>query len=206
MYQIQDFKHLLGHTGLSDALLTNHFALYEGYVNNTNKLAEKLLALRDADQAATPEYAELTRRFGWEWNGMRLHELYFGNMMKPESASGEVSSLDKESAEKQSALSEVLIAQYGSLEAWEKDFRATGAMRGIGWVILSYDKATSTLVNTWINEHDGGHLSGTTPLLVMDVFEHAFMLDYGIKRADYIEAFFASIDWEVVNKRYENVA
>lgn len=195
MYQIQDFKYLLGHEGLSDALLTNHFALYEGYVNNTNKLAEKISAMIASDQGATPEYAELTRRFGWEWNGMRLHELYFGNLKKP--VAGDV--LTK------TALHDALIAQFGSLEAWEKDFRATGAMRGIGWVILAYDKASSSLVNVWINEHDGGHLAGTTPLLVMDVFEHAFMLDYGIKRADYIETFFRSIEWEVVSKRFSEV-
>jgi Fe-Mn family superoxide dismutase len=191
MYQIQDFKHLLGLQGLSDALLTNHFTLYEGYVNNTNKLMEKLAGMVAADQVATPEYAELKRRFGWEWNGMRLHELYFGNMTKTQ--------VHTEGG----ALHKKVIEQFGSAEAWEKDFRATSAMRGIGWVILAYDAQTDTLFNEWINEHDGGHLSGTVPVLVMDVFEHAFMLDYGIKRADYIETFFRSIDWEVVSGRYD---
>lgn len=194
MYQIQDFKHLLGLPGLSDALLTNHFTLYEGYVNNTNKLAEKLEGMAASDQAATPEYAELKRRFGWEWNGMRLHELYFGNLTKESARLQEGSFYEK------------VIGQFGSAESWEKDFRATGAMRGIGWVILAYDAAADRLVNVWVNEHDGGHLAGTTPLLIMDVFEHAFMLDYGIKRADYIETFFKSIDWNKVNERYDAVA
>ncbi len=191
MYQIQDFKHLLGLEGFSDALLTNHFTLYEGYVNNTNKLVEKTEALLASDQAATPEYAELKRRFGWEWNGMRLHELYFGNLTK-QSEHPEETDLGKK-----------VTAQFGSAEAWEKDFRATGAMRGIGWVICAYDAASDRLVNTWINEHDGGHLAGATPLLVMDVFEHAFVLDYGIKRADYIESFFKAIDWKKVSERYD---
>lgn len=191
MYQIQDFKHLLGLEGFSDALLTNHFTLYEGYVNNTNKLDEKLNGLLVSDQISTPEYAELRRRFGWEWNGMRLHELYFGNLTKQsEHTEG-------------SDLYTTVVAQFGSSEVWEKDFRATGAMRGIGWVVLAYDAYAKKLVNVWINEHDGGHLAGTTPLLVMDVFEHAFMLDYGIKRADYIETFFKAIDWKVVNNRYD---
>ena len=194
MYQIQDFKHLLGIEGLSDQLLTNHFALYEGYVDNTNKLSEKLGEMVAADQAATPEFAELKRRFGWEWNGMRLHEFYFGNLRK-ESKHPEETELSKK-----------VIAQFGSAEAWEKDFRATGAMRGIGWVICAYDVAADRLMNVWINEHDEGHLAGTTPLLVMDVFEHAFMLDYGIKRADYIETFFKSVDWKVVSDRYDAVA
>jgi Fe-Mn family superoxide dismutase len=193
MYQIQDFKHLLGLEGLSDMLLTNHFTLYEGYVNNTNKLDARLSELVASDQAATPEYAELKRRFGWEWNGMRLHELYFGNLTK-----------QSEHAE-ESDLHKVVMAQFGSAENFEKDFRATGAMRGIGWVILAYDASAQKLVNVWINEHDGGHLAGTTPLLVMDVFEHAFVLDYGIKRADYIETFFKSIDWKVVSERYDAV-
>lgn len=194
MYHIQDFKHLLGTEGFSDALLTNHFTLYEGYVNNTNKLTEKLAALIAADQAATPEYAELKRRFGWEWNGMRLHELYFGNLTKQ--------SVHTEG----SALHQKVIDQFGSAEAWEKDFRATGALRGIGWTVLAVDPASGELVNVWINEHDGGHLAGAVPLLVMDVFEHAFVLDYGIKRADYIEAFFKSIDWRVVSERYDAIA
>ncbi|MDD5083915.1 MAG: Fe-Mn family superoxide dismutase [Candidatus Moranbacteria bacterium] len=194
MYQIKDFKNLLGLEGLSDTLLTNHFTLYEGYVNNTNKVAEKLEALLASDQGATPEYAELKRRFGWEWNGMRLHELYFENLTKHSEHPEE------------SALSRKVIAQFGNAENWEKDFRATGAMRGIGWVILAYDMYTKKLVNVWINEHDGGHLAGTVPLLVMDVFEHAFMLDYGIKRADYIETFFKSIDWKKVNERYDALA
>jgi Fe-Mn family superoxide dismutase len=182
MYQIQDYKHLLGLAGFSDALLTNHFALYEGYVNNTNKLAEKLSAMANADQAATPEYAELKRRFGWEFNGMRLH----------------AAPLDQESA-----LYKKIVEDFGSFEAWEKDFRATGAMRGIGWTVLAYDfSSEGRLVNVWINEHDLGHLAGTMPILVMDVFEHAFMLDYGIKRADYIEAFFKAIRWEMADRRF----
>ena len=76
-------------------------------------------------------------------------------------------------------------------------------MRGIGWVVLYYDPVGKAFSNCWINEHDVGHLSGCVPLLVMDVFEHAFMLDYGLKRADYIESFFKAIDWNVVEERLE---
>jgi Fe-Mn family superoxide dismutase len=76
-----------------------------------------------------------------------------------------------------------------------------GMMRGIGWVILAHDKSTGKLFNVWINEHDTGHLAGATPLLVMDVFEHAYMVDYGLKKADYITAFMSSIDWHNVEER-----
>lgn len=190
VYQPKNFDHLLGIEGFSDQLLKNHFTLYQGYVANTNKLSDELIKLMKEGKMATPEYAELKRRFGWEFNGMRLHELYFGNMKK-----GGVA------LEKNSTLYKQIEQDFGSYENWEKDFRATGAMRGIGWVVLYYDKANGKLFNSWINEHDVGHLSGAIPLLVIDVFEHAFMLDYGLKRADYINAFFKSIDWKEVETR-----
>lgn len=184
-YTKKDFSHLLGTDGFSDALLSNHFTLYEGYVNNTNKLIELL----DTKEIGTPEYSELQRRFGWEWNGMRLHELYFGNMQKDEATHPE------------GALQEKIEKVYGSFENWRKNFEGVGMMRGIGWVILAHDQESDELFNVWINEHDLGHLAGVTPLLVMDVFEHAFMLDYGLKKADYIENFFKHIDWKVVSAR-----
>ncbi len=185
-YTTKKFDHLLGLTGMSDALLTNHFTLYEGYVKNTNTLLELL----DSKEPGTPEYSELKRRFGWEWNGMRLHELYFGNITKSPSSLSE------------GALKEKIIATYGSIENWQKNFLTVGAMRGIGWVILVQDIETGALFNIWVNEHDGGHLAGTKPLLIMDVFEHAFVLDYGTKRADYLTAFIQAIDWKAVESRF----
>jgi Fe-Mn family superoxide dismutase len=190
MYILKDWKHLLGLDGLSEDLLLNHFALYESYVNNVNALDAKLRDLLAKDHGPTPEFAELKRRFGWEWNGMRLHELYFENLTK------------KQVHTEGSTLHQKVVAQFGSAEQWEKEFRAIAAMRGIGWVVLTFDAASDTLYNVWIGEHDGGHLAGTTPLLVMDVFEHAFALDYGIKRAVYTEVFFGAIDWQVVSDRF----
>lgn len=186
MYETKDFSHLLGIPGMSDALLNNHFTLYQGYVKNTNALLEKWKTV----EAGSAEFAELHRRFGWEWNGMRLHELYFGNMTKGGTALGE------------QGLRQKMDETWGSVENWQKEFVALGAMRGIGWVILAHDKATGKLFNVWINEHDTGHLAGAEPLLVMDVFEHAFMLDYGLKRADYINAFMSSIDWRAAEERF----
>jgi Fe-Mn family superoxide dismutase len=190
-YEAKNFDHLLGTPGFSDQLLKNHFTLYQGYVTNTNKLLSTLTQLHKEGKAGTPEYAELKRRFGWEFNGMRLHEYYFGNMAKGGNP------LDKGSP-----FSQKLTQEYGSYENWESDFKATGAMRGIGWAVLYLDPIANRLFNTWINEHDVGHLGGGIPLLIMDVFEHAFMIDYGLKRADYIEAFFRAIDWGAVVRRF----
>ena len=189
-YQAKDYSRLLGTPGFSDQLLKNHFTLYQGYVNNTNKLAETLKAMLKEGKANTPEYAEVKRRFGWEWNGMRLHEYYFDNLVN----GGKPLDLNSDLAKK-------IEEDFGSYAEWEKEFKAIGTMRGIGWVILYLDPVSNKLFNTWINEHDVGHLAGCRPLLVMDVFEHAFMIDYGLKRADYIEAFFKNIDWNVVSSR-----
>lgn len=184
-YTAKDFSHLLGTPGFSDTLLNNHFMLYQGYVTNVNKLNDLL----KTKEAGTPEYAELHRRFGWEWNGMRLHELYFGNLGKHGVALSERS------------LKKMIETTWGSVEDWKKEFVGMAAMRGVGWVILCHDKKEGKLFNVWINEHDGGHLAGLVPLLVMDVFEHAFMGDYGLKRADYISAFMNGIDWHAVEER-----
>ena len=185
MYTAKDFSSLLGISGLSDALLTKHFTLYQGYVTNTNKLVE----LMKDKEVGTPEFAELHRRFGWEWNGMRLHELYFSNISKHPVPLSE------------RTLKQKIESVWGSFESWEKEFRGLATMRGIGWVVLAYDKREGKLFNVWINEHDTGLLAGAVPLLVVDVFEHAFMLDYGLKRADYVNACMASIDWHAVEER-----
>ena len=189
-YELKNFENLLGLSDLSDQLLKNHFTLYQGYVNNFNKLNNILIEMEKEGKYGIPEYAELNRRFGWEYNGMRLHELYFGNLTKTPVKIGENSELYKK-----------ISAEFGSYKFFEKDFKAIAAMRGIGWVILYWDKVADRLFNVWINEHDTGHFSGAIPLLVIDVFEHAYMIDYGIKRADYIESFMKVIDWEVANER-----
>ena len=191
-YQAMNFEGLLGTEGLSNQLLNNHFTLYNGYVTNTNKLLDEFAEMEKQGKTGTPEYAEMKRRFGWEFDGMRLHELYFGNIIK-----------DGAAPDKGSALAAKINEDFGSLENWEKMFKAVGTMRGIGWVILYYDQVGKQLLNTWINEHDTGHLAGATPILIMDVFEHAFITDYGLKRADYIEAFFKAIDWKAIQKRFE---
>ena len=188
-FTAKDYSKLIGMEGFSNTLLNNHFTLYQGYVTNTNKVADALTAMLKEGKTATPEYAELKRRFGWEFNGMRLHELYFENLG------------DKKPLVKAGVLGKLIEANFGSYETWEQDFRATGAMRGIGWVVLYYDVPSCRLFNQWVNEHDVGHLTGAEPILVMDVFEHVYMIDYGLKRADYIAAFFKNINWRAAEDR-----
>ncbi len=190
-YTAKDYSALIGMPGFSETLLKNHFTLYQGYVTNTNKVLDTLDAMLKDGRAGTPEYAELKRRLGWEFDGMRLHEYYFENL-------GGGAALDRNGK-----LAARIAADFGSYENWDKDFRATGAMRGIGWAVLYQDPASGRLATFWITEHDTGHPAGARPILVMDVFEHAFMIDYGLKRPDYIAAFFNNINWDVVERRLE---
>jgi Fe-Mn family superoxide dismutase len=158
-------------------------------VTNTNKVLDLLAQMAKDGKIGTPEYAELKRRMGFEWDGMRLHEYYFENLGGKGDPNESPGFRDK------------AAAAFGSYEAWEADFKGVGGLRGIGWAVLYQDGTGGPLVNQWINEHQNNHLAGCTPILVMDVFEHAFMLDYGLKRADYIAAFFRNIDWKAVGSR-----
>lgn len=188
-YSAKDYGKLVGMEGFSETLMKNHFTLYQGYVMNTNKLLDTLAEMAKEGKIGTPEYAELKRRLGFEFNGMRLHEYYFENLG------------GKAAPDKAGKLGKRLTEDFGSYETWEKDFKGTGTMRGVGWAILYQDNITGRLINQWINEHETGHFAGCSPIVVLDVFEHAFMIDYGLKRADYIEAFFKNINWNTMQSR-----
>jgi superoxide dismutase, Fe-Mn family len=190
-YEEKDFTAILGTTGFSDKLLQAHFKLYSGYVANTNKALDLLKSL----EVGTPQWSEVKRRFGWEFNGMRLHELYFGNLNK-----------QKTTLPDDAPLMKTITDSFGSGKNCHDNFVAAGKMRGIGWVVMCYDPVIKKLFNVWINEHDVGHLAGAIPILVMDVFEHAFVTDYGMDRASYINAFVEAIDWDVVQKRFNAVS
>ncbi|MGH7898363.1 MAG: superoxide dismutase [Candidatus Binatia bacterium] len=186
---------LSGLTGISDKTLQMHFKLYEGYVKETNKLSERigeLLADGKIDQEEMPAYSELTRRLGFEYNGMVLHEYYFGNLKRGGSGDATRGSVFFRAAEK----------SFGSYELWKTDFVSVGKMRGVGWAICYQDPSTARLSNHWITLHESGNIAGFVPVLVMDVWEHAFLLDYTpAERPKYIEAFFANISWEAVERR-----
>ncbi|HTU81927.1 MAG TPA: superoxide dismutase [Candidatus Acidoferrales bacterium] len=184
---------LSGLTGISDDTLQIHFGLYEGYVKNANLLNEQLAELRGRgeNKGIEPRFAELVRRLGFEYDGMRLHEFYFDNMTK--NAAGDP---------EKGRLYEALGAAYGSFDAWKKDFMAVGGMRGVGWAIAYCDPANGRISNFWINDHENGHPAGFKPILVMDVWEHAYLRDYKpAEKSKYIEAFFANVDWKACEGR-----
>jgi Fe-Mn family superoxide dismutase len=193
-YKPKQFN-LSGLNGISDRTLEMHFKLYQGYVNETNKLNEKIsefLADGKVDQEEMPAYSELTRRLGFEYNGMVLHEYYFGNMKRD--GSGD--------PEKNSAFFRASEASFGSYDIWKADFVGIGKMRGVGWAICYENPANGRLSNHWITLHETGNVAGFNPVLVMDVWEHAFLLDYKqAERSKYIEAFFSNIDWNVCDER-----
>ncbi len=189
-YQAKDFSHLKGLSGISDQTMANHFKLYEGYVKNTNLLFSRMEELEKSGQAGTPDYAEIKRRFGWEWNGMRLHEFFFSALSKNPVDPSETT------------IHEKIKEDFGSFDGWRQNFINTASARGIGWTILYFDPATEKLLNVWVNEHDQGHLASAKLILNLDLFEHAYMLDYGTKKAGYIEAFMKIIDWQQAEKRF----
>ncbi len=196
VYKAKDFK-LSGLEGISDKTLEAHFALYQGYVKNTNLLNEQIMEIIHSGKASgkEPAYAELTRRLGFEYGGMVLHEYYFENL----AAKGR-GQLSKE-------LGAYFEKSFGSLDTWKQAFTAVGEMRGVGWAILYQDPETEHLSNHWVALHHDGVPSGFKPILVLDVWEHAFVLDYSPSgRSKYIEAFFSNIDWEVVKARLKNPA
>jgi len=197
IYTARQFK-LSGLNGISDKTIEMHIKLYEGYVTQTNLLTEKISEfIKDGniDQEEMPAYSELTRRLGFEYNGMVLHEYYFENMKRGGAGDPERNSSFLKAAEQ----------SFGSYAVWKTDFVGVGKMRGVGWAICNQNPANDRLSNHWISEHQIGNVAGFNPVLVMDVWEHAYLLDYKpAERPKYIEAFFSNIDWSSVEERLTN--
>jgi Fe-Mn family superoxide dismutase len=193
-YKPKSFN-LSGLNGISDQTLEMHFKLYEGYVTNTNMLTERIATILSdgkVDQEEMPAYSELTRRLGFEYNGMVLHEYYFGNMKRQGGGDADKASKFRQAVEK----------SFPSYDIWKTDFVSVGKMRGVGWSIAFLDPSNGTVSNHWIELHQTGNVAGFVPLLVMDVWEHAFLLDYKpAERPKYIEAFLSNVDWDAVDGR-----
>ena len=193
-YRAKEFP-LQGLNGISDQTLETHFKLYEVYVKETNRLTEQIREfLQDGkvDQEEMPAYSELTRRLGFEYNGMVLHEYYFENLKRGASGSPGRTSPFMEAAER----------SFGSYDIWKTDFMGVGKMRGVGWAICYLNPANGRLSNHWITLHETGNVAGFIPVLVMDVWEHAYILDYQpSERPAYIEAFFSNVGWNVCDER-----
>ena len=195
-YDVTSFN-LNGLTGISDRTLEMHMQLYEGYVKAANQLKTQIGAMLSdgqIDQEEMPAYSELTRRLGFEYNGMVLHEYYFENLTKDGTKNPGQGSAFVKAAE----------ASFGTYDRWKLDFSSVGKMRGVGWAICYVNPHNGRLSNHWISLHENGNIAGFIPALVMDVWEHAYLLDYKpSERAAYIEAFFCNIDWKLVEKRLQ---
>ena len=196
-YKPRQFN-LSGLKGISDQTLEMHFKLYEGYVKETNNLTEKITKFIEdgnVDQEEMPAYSELTRRLGFEYNGMVLHEYYFENL-KSGGGIGD--------PERTAKFVKAAESSFGSYEVWKADFVGIGKMRGVGWAICNQNPANGRLSNHWITLHETGNIAGFNPILVMDVWEHAYLLDYKpAERPKYIEAFFSNIDWSTTEQRLQ---
>jgi Fe-Mn family superoxide dismutase len=186
-------------TGISASTIEEHLKLYAGYVKHANLIIEKIGELTSTPESADKNaYAinEMQRRFGFEFDGMRNHEYYFAHL------EGGVQALSAESAFKTAVAEE-----WGSFEAWLTRFKALAMTRGIGWAILYYDPTTKRLVNSWVDEQHFGHLTGLSPILALDMWEHSFVADYkpsGKKK--YVEDFFANLNWSTVEKHFSDAS
>jgi superoxide dismutase, Fe-Mn family len=197
-YKAREFN-LSGLNGISDETLEMHFKLYEGYVKETNNLTDRIAKFIEdgnVDQEEMPAYSEITRRLGFEYNGMVLHEYYFDNLKSGGGTGGPTQTAQFAKAAESS---------FGSYDIWKADFVGIGKMRGVGWAICYQNPVNQRLSNHWITLHETGNVAGFQPILVMDVWEHAYLLDYKpAERPKYIEAFFSNIDWAMVEKRLQN--
>jgi len=193
-YQVRHFD-LSNLYGISDRTLEMHFRLYEGYVKEINLLMERVWNYSKngrVDPGDVEVYSELTRRLGFEYNGMVLHELYFGNLKKFGFGDPKLNS----------AFYRAVESSFGRYQNWKSDFINKAMMRSVGWVICYQDPSRGRLTNHWTTLHEIGNITGFKPVLVMDAWEHAFLLDYKPgERGKYIDAFFANIDWDAVEKR-----
>jgi len=198
-YKTKSFS-LHGLQGISDRTIDTHLSLYEGYVKATNALQGRIAQFLEdghVDQEEFPAYSELTRRLGFEFNGMVLHEYYFENLTPQASIKPDSTSAFLRQAER----------SFGTYERWKTDFVSVGKMRGVGWAICLQDPSSGRLSNHWITLHEHGNVAGFLPVVVMDVWEHAFLLDYSSSpRGEYINAFFANVNWRVVDRRIESNA
>lgn len=178
--------------GISEDQIALHWALYEGYVTNVNRLNKEVQALVEAEQSTgNPLFSELLRRKGWEYNGMLLHEYYFETMQA--TTDGPPANLVKS-----------LSASFGSLDNWKAEFNAIARMRGVGWAVLYEDPSNGALTNLWVEMHEQGHPAGFKPILVLDLWEHAFSVDWTTNpagRGQYIEAYFKNVNWAKVASR-----
>ncbi|MBI2025163.1 superoxide dismutase [Candidatus Kaiserbacteria bacterium] len=179
--------------GISEKQIKVHLALYEGYVKHVNLIMEKLGAVREGKlELDSYIVSELRRRFSFEFDGMRLHEHYFAQF---EGVSCKV--------QEGSTFADAIKEKYGG-KGLEAHIREVAGSRGIGWAVVYKDPVANTIHTTFVGDHEVGQLAGLPILLALDMWEHAYMVDYvPAEKKNYIDAFFANLNWSVVEKRFD---
>lgn len=181
--------------GLTSTTIAEHITLYEGYVKHANLILEKVQLLK-GNPDSSYELSEARRRFGFEFDGMRNHELYFGSL------EGTAEALTSDST-----LSQKITSDFGSFDAWLTDFKTLAKTRGIGWAILYYDKTTDSLINSWVDEQHLGHLVGLTPIIAIDMWEHSFVADYQPSgKGKYIDDYLSQVNWAFSEQIFDSVS
>jgi len=175
--------------GISAKNIEEHLKLYAGYVKNSNLVQEKIEELKKDNEKNAYVLGELNRRFSFEYNGMRNHEVYFASL------EGSATPLSN------GALNKMIAETWGSFEAWLAEFKALGMTRGIGWAMLYHDPRENRLLSAWVDEQHLGLLQGCIVILAMDMWEHSYVADYQPSgKKSYIEDFFANLNWSAVEK------
>jgi Fe-Mn family superoxide dismutase len=185
-FNIPDLK------GISQKNIEEHLKLYEGYVKHSNLILEKIEALKVDAEANAYALGEVQRRFGFEYNGMRNHEVYF------DSLSEGATDLPGESE-----LKSQIEIDFRSFEGWLEQFKATALTRGIGWAMLYHDRKDKRLLNAWIDEQHLGQLQDCTLILALDMWEHSYVADYQPSgKKQYVEDFFANLNWQNIERNF----
>jgi superoxide dismutase, Fe-Mn family len=179
--------------GISPKQLEIHLGLYKGYVKNLNTLSATVDAYKmTEDEGGRYAVSEMKRRLAFEFDGMRMHEYYFAQWEK-----------GAKEIDQNSALAQSIVRQWGSWDAFLNEFKAVGMMRGIGWTVLYFDAKAGVFHSAWVGDHELGQLAGLPVILAMDMWEHAYMVDYTpAEKKNYIEAFFKNLNWDTISSRF----
>jgi superoxide dismutase, Fe-Mn family len=182
-------------SGISTRSIEEHLKLYSGYVKHANLILTKITELGQEGDRHVYTIGELQRRFAFEFDGLRNHEYYFEQFEGGHAGPEVLLELGMQ-----------LAKDWGTVDTWLTTFKTLAMTRGVGWAVLYFDKKTNTLLQTWVEEQHLGQLVGLDVLLVLDMWEHSYMLDYApSEKKKYVEAFFQNINWEVVEKRFRAV-
>jgi len=191
MFDPEKFKYTKDLDGISLKTLQEHYKLYDGYVKKTNEIQQKV---KEADKSEAngiySHIGELKRQETFAVNGMKLHEVYFGHLGNPTEPSGEIV--------------KIVERDFGSMEKWKEEMIATG-LSARGWAITAYDLKDKKLHIYGADAQNVGAVWGAVPIIAIDVYEHAYFIDYGTGRKAYLEAFFRNLDWNYASQLLQQV-